>query len=161
MGGFLGRFFGYFTLLYSAYSLLGFWITDYHALLATLVDLMLSPFWPALSSHGVYLHHHGAPILWIVASCDGLAVALPVAAAVLANRLSWRSRALGLLWLLPLLWGLNFGRLLALTGIRLTADLFWFDLIHVYAFQPLMALLAIGLYGVWRAYHLPAAASAA
>ncbi len=111
---------------------------------------MLDGYWPTLTCVGVELFYEERLILWIVASCDGMGLLLPVGAAVLAQSLGWRERLWGLLLLLPSLWALNFLRLVGLTALRLTTDLAVFDVVHLYVLQPLLVLMALGGYEVWR-----------
>ena len=111
---------------------------------------------------GVPAAHHGTMVdlggagMEIISECSGVYVFILFAAAVLAFPTTWRARARGLAFGLPLLLAVNVGRLVTLGAIvRYRPALL--PLFHEYLWQVFFVLAVVALYVVWIDRMVPRA----
>jgi exosortase/archaeosortase family protein len=95
--------------------------------------------------------YNNSPALAIVGGCDGLAFVILILAAVLPYSRPLKQKLFGLLILIPLLLGINWLRIIILALLRFYANNY-FDVIHIYVFQPTMILLTIIGFALWIIY---------
>ncbi len=93
----------------------------------------------------------GATTLSVKKGCDGSDAALILASAVLAFPATWRRRLLGIVLGTLAVFGFNIMRLasLLLVAVHLPTEL---EFMHVYFWQILICLLALGVFLVWGAF---------
>jgi exosortase/archaeosortase family protein len=96
----------------------------------------------------------------IVNGCDGMETLFLLLAGFAAAPIRWRDRLRGIFWGVPLVYGLNQVRVLALFYAQL-GDPELFDLLHAFIAPVIMVLAIAGYYYVRiaRALHPPPAAS--
>lgn len=143
-----------FGILYGLYHLAEPWLPAYYAALARLVCGLLGWIDPAVGCESNYLLYNGQRELVVVEGCDGVTFVILIIAAVLPFPASWRSKLLGLLWLLPAVLLLNWLRLVVLAVLRFYVP-DWFDFAHVYLFQPVMIAFTLAIVAVWLASQGP------
>lgn len=137
-----------FAGLYGLYHLIQPHLLPYYAALAGSVCWLLGPLDPAVSCSENYLLYNGVRALVVVEGCDGVTFILLFLAAVLPFPMSWKSRLLGLAWLIPTIIVVNWLRLVVLSVIRFYLPSS-FDFVHVYLFQPFMIALTLMLFFLW------------
>ncbi len=108
---------------------------------------MLLPFTSEASQSGKMLTFHGFSVS-IIEECIGVYEMLIFAAGVLAFPASARSRALGLLMGLPLLYAINVARILMLVVVGHFAPEY-FDFMHLYFWQATLILMITGVWLLW------------
>lgn len=141
-------FFGLFLALYAIYHAAEPALLAYYSLLAQSVCWLFGAFDPAVGCQSNYLLYAGVRELVVVEGCDGITFFVLLIAAVVPFPASWRSKVLGLLWLLPAVFVLNWARLAALAAVRFYLPA-WFDPVHVYLFQPLMIAVTLAAFLGW------------
>ena len=103
---------------------------------------------------GIEAEAHGADVFYgrgslrIVVGCNGVEALLILGAALLAFPASWAHRATGVLGGTVAILGVNLVRLVNLVAVAKFAPA-WLDLFHVYVWQVLIVLVAVGLFLTW------------
>jgi len=114
---------------------------------AQLVYWMMLPFTDALSHSGKLVTFHGFSVT-IIEECIGVYEMLIFSTGVLAFPASARSRALGLLMGLPVLYAFNVVRILMLVVVGHYAPE-QFDFMHLYFWQATLILMITGVWLLW------------
>ena len=112
-----------------------------------LVYWMLVPFTSEISQSGRMITFHGFSVS-IIEECIGVYEMLIFCTGVLAFPASARSRVLGLLLGLPLLYAINVFRILMLVVVGHYAPL-QFDFMHLYFWQATLILMITGVWLLW------------
>ena len=108
---------------------------------------MMLPFTSEVSQSGKFLSFHSFSVS-IIEECIGVYEMLIFGAGVLAFPASARSRALGLLMGLPLLYAINVARILMLVVVGYYAPEY-FDFMHLYFWQATLILMITGVWLLW------------
>jgi exosortase/archaeosortase family protein len=144
---FILRFLAYWVLGLAAVSLIT--PIDKLAIQGTLASLkLLLLFTGAEVNFRTGIVHLGSVTMRIVSECTPLTPTILVWAAVLACPTSWRNRLIGLGVSAAVLWGYNLLRVLVLVPV-LTWWPHWFDFIHVYLWQTITLIVALGTFLLW------------
>ncbi|MDX1605208.1 MAG: archaeosortase/exosortase family protein [Candidatus Competibacterales bacterium] len=141
-------FFAVFLSLYTLYQLSEPLLIHYFNWLAASVAWVAGLLDPAFGARGNLILYAGRPELRVVEGCDGITVFNLIIAAVLAFPKPWRQRLIGVLVLVPILFGINWLRLLILAEIRIYMPEF-FGFVHVYLFQPVMIFATFVGFILW------------
>ena len=112
-----------------------------------IVYWMLLPFTNDVSQTGKMVTFHGFSVT-IIEECIGVYEMLIFGAGVLAFPASARSRALGLLMGLPILYAINVARILMLVVVGYYAPEY-FDFMHLYFWQATLILMITGVWLLW------------
>ena len=144
-------FFTVFISLYVLYQFLLPYIEHYFNWLAASVSQVAGLFDDKFSYRENLIFYGEKAAVRVIEGCDGVTVFILTAAAVASFPKTLRERLLGLLILLPVLFAINWLRLLVLVWIRVyVPDLFGF--IHVYLFQPVMIFATFACFIAWILY---------
>jgi exosortase/archaeosortase family protein len=141
-------FFAIFLSLYTLYILIEPQLSHYFNWLAATVAWAASLFDASFSAHDNLILYNGRAELRVIEGCDGITVFNLIIAAVLSFPKPWRERIIGVLVLVPVLFAINWLRLLMLAWIRIYTPQ-WFDFVHVYLFQPVMIFATFVCFIVW------------
>lgn len=144
-------FFSIFLGLYGLYLAAEPLLQHYFVWLAHSVAATLNLFDPAVGARDNLLLYGDKVELRVIEGCDGVTVFILIIAAVLAFPKPLKERLLGVVILLPLLFAINWLRLIVLAMIRY----YWpeqFGLVHVYLFQPAMVLATFVCFIAWIVY---------
>ena len=144
-------FFAVFFGLYTVYQASTVYLQHYFAWLAETVAATMHIVDPAVGARANYILYNNAASLQVVEGCDGVTVFILIIAAVMAFPKPLKERLLGVLILVPLLFAINWLRLLILAAIRF----YWpeqFTLVHVYLFQPVMVMATFLCFIAWIVY---------
>lgn len=139
-----------FLVLYAVYQYLEThrMLAGYHSWLASSVASAFNVFDPGVESVDNLILYHGDPALEIITDCDGLAFVCLILAAVLPFARPMMSRLVGLVVLISFLLLFNWLRIFILGVVWFYySDLF--QLVHLYAFQPIMILVTLISFIVW------------
>lgn len=145
---YLAGFLLIFAALYSLYHLSEPLLPAYYQALASSTCWVFGWFDQAVGCEANYILYHGVRRLMVVEGCDGVTFFVLVLAAVLPFPAPWRHKLIGLAWMLPLIFIINWARLLVLTAIQFYATTY-FDIFHVYFFQPLMIAFTLVFFMLW------------
>lgn len=150
MGRFIPLFFVYMGLIVtSSFRLPGFYrFTDFLGQqTATLSYWLLSGFSDGVRVVGKTVSFNGFNVI-VIGECAGLMEFMMFSAAVIAYPARWRSRLIGLLLGIPILFGFNVFRIMGLLLIgKYEPALFNFT--HIYLWQGTMVLMIGGLWIAW------------
>jgi exosortase/archaeosortase family protein len=141
-------FFAIFLTLYTLYVLAEPLLHHYFNWLAASVARFAALFDAGFSARENMILYNNRAELRVIEGCDGITVFNLIVAAVLSFPKPWRERLVGVLVLVPLLFAINWLRLLMLAWIRIYAPQ-WFDFVHVYLFQPVMIFATFVCFIVW------------
>lgn len=139
-----------FFVLYTVYQYLEAhrMFAGYHSWLASSVASAFNVFDPGVEAVDNLILYHGAPSLDIISDCDGLAFVCLILAAVLPFARPMMSRLVGFAVLISFLLLFNWLRIFILGIVRFYyPDLF--QLVHLYAFQPIMILVTLISFMAW------------
>ena len=120
---------------------------DYGHWLARVIGNMLDPFVGGVLVHDDFVSGPGLSMR-IVRHCDGLDAMSMLVAAILAFPAPWRTRIVGTLASLPIMFAINVLRILILYIIG-SQSRWLFDIVHVYAFQVSIIAAAAAGFVVW------------
>jgi exosortase/archaeosortase family protein len=141
-------FFALFIVLYAVYTAVSGFIHAYYVGLAWSVCWLLGWFDTAVTCSENYLLYEGIRELVVVEGCDGITFIALIFAAVLPFPAAWKSKLVGLAWIVPALLIGNWLRLVALTAIKFYTPA-GFDFFHVYVFQPVMIAFTLLIFLAW------------
>lgn len=141
-------FFGIFLSLYLLYLAAEPLLVHYFNWLARSVAGAVAWFDPQVSARDNLIFYGPRATVRVIEGCDGVTVFILIVAAVLAFPKPWPQRWAGVLLLVPVLFIINWLRLLVLTLISfyLPDQFHW---VHVYLFQPVMILATFVCFIVW------------
>lgn len=114
---------------------------------SVVVYQMMLPFTSEVSQNGKMLTFHSFSVS-IIEECIGVYEMLIFGTGVLAFPASARSRALGMLMGLPLLYAINVARILMLVVVGHYAPEY-FDFMHLYFWQATLILMITGVWLLW------------
>lgn len=145
-------FFIVFIGLYVLYELAEPMMGHYFNWLAVSVSGVSAWFDSAVSAKDNLILYDDVAVLRVIEGCDGVTVFILIAAAILSFPKPFKQRLIGLLILIPMLFVINWLRLLVLAQIRFyQPDLFHF--FHVYLFQPFMIFATFTCFIIWILRH--------
>ncbi|MFO1350879.1 MAG: archaeosortase/exosortase family protein [Gammaproteobacteria bacterium] len=137
-----------FLLLYGLYQAAEPYLIHYFSWLASSVCYVAGLFDSGVYCEANVIHYNNQPSLRVIEGCDGVTVFILITAAVLAFPKGLKDKIKGIAILLPILFIINWLRLLTLAGIR-----FYFPdafrLFHVYLFQPIMIFATFACFIIW------------
>ncbi|MCB1804464.1 MAG: archaeosortase/exosortase family protein [Candidatus Competibacteraceae bacterium] len=145
-------FFVVFIGLYIIYGLAEPLMEHYFNWLATTVAAAAAWFDPAVSARDNLIFYEGTAALRVIEGCDGITVFILIAAAVLSFPKPFKQRLLGIAILIPVLFAINWLRLFILAEVRFYVP-DWFQLFHVYLFQPFMIFATFACFIIWILRH--------
>ena len=106
---------------------------------------------------GIDAEAHGADVFYgrgslrVVVGCNGVEALLILTAALLAFPAPWKHRTLGVALGIVAILGVNLVRLVNLVVVAKLAPS-WLPVFHVYVWQVLIVLAAVGLFLAWGTY---------
>lgn len=141
-------FFVIFLGLYGLYTVNQPLLIHYYDWLAHSVAWATGLIEPNFGARGNVISYSGVPQLRVIEGCDGITVFNLIIAAVLSFPKALKDRFIGVLILVPVLFGINWLRLLILAEIRVHVPGL-FDFFHVYLFQPIMIFATFICFIIW------------
>jgi exosortase H (IPTLxxWG-CTERM-specific) len=122
-------------------------IRKFMSFTAGICAVFLEPFYEPVSLSGRIVTIHGFAVE-VIEECTGIYEMLLFAAAVLAFPSTWKSKGLGFLMGLPLIYFFNILRIvfLAVIGVHFRS---LFDFMHIYFWQATLVVIIVTVWFLW------------